>query len=566
MATVDGALNCIDLLLGIAEPFYSMTGGDPGKKWLQEFDQCRLPALRMLLDIAKHHDDALVRFLIRKKLLPRFQDRDASPEIKNLRTEILQAIPETQGLDLIRILLSNRYDEFSPSYQEDATEGVSLQKLWDDLSDMVAKEMATNRPQDSTLPELCEEAGTSLKAHGLDPHFHSLFQAFERLDPSHAEALRNHILHYPESCFSYLYGNLCMDGNVENSDRKLSEGADLSRLDLFAAVCDWLHRQPEKTEFPISIAKIANECRGARGASIDTVLRAIHFSYLKSSFSFLLLENLPWREMNAAQLAEIGKKMDKRSGRISDLPVSIYSPLLARLNELPWEAAYPLAGILREACRKLPALAFDFFEERMRKATAADEEKSPHVFPPSHKGRLSFPDTTEIPDYESRARSIFDALRSDSSNLLLKQWFRIAVVDSGNLAVSFLKEWIATATDAEDLEEVSGIISSDASRFAFSEPDLVKILLVKAESFSRDCFKNIEDELVGSLGCRARGYTNGIPDDQRILNRSRELREHVAGEPLLYGLFDRVVRYEEADADQHRRDFQKREEERRQFE
>lgn len=567
MASVDGALNCIDLLKSIAAPFYSMTVGDPGKKWLEEFDQCRLASLRMLLEIVKHHDDAMVRFLIRKSVRRPWCSPDPSPEVEALRIQILSAIPETQELNLARVLLSNVYDEFSRRFEDrDRYPSHHLQKLWDELCDKVAAEMVLNCPPNRTLPELCEDAGSSMQGHSLEPNFHSLFQAFGRIDPRHTTALRKHILQHPGSCFSYLYGNLCLDEVPESSDRKLAEGADLSRPDLFAAVCDWLHLQSEETEFPRSLVKIANECRAARGVSIDTVLRSIHFSYMKSSFSSLLLENLPWREMSAAQLADVGKKMDNRSGGLPGLPVSVYPAFLERLNELPWEAISPMSGILREACRKLPALAFEFFEKRMRRAVAMDGNTTPHVFPPTHHGHLSFPDTTGIPDYEARARTIFDALRSDPKNLLLWQWFRIAVVDSGDLAVDLLKKWIETATDAKDLSEVSKIISSDASRFAFSEPDLINMLLVRAKSFPRDCFKKVEDRLVDSLGCRARGYTNGIPDDQLILNRARELRERHAGESLLYGLFDRVVRYEEADADQHRRDFVEREEGRKRFE
>jgi hypothetical protein len=63
-----------------------------------------------------------------------------------------------------------------------------------------------------------------------------------------------------------------------------------------------------------------------------------------------------------------------------------------------------------------------------------------------------------------------------------------------------------------------------------------------------------------------KGYTNGIPDDQHLLNRSRELREQHAANPLLRELFDRVVRFEEADAEHHRRDFLARDEDRRRFE
>ncbi len=560
LATVKGALNCIDLLQANSEPFYSMRGGDPGEIWMREFEQCRLASLRMLLDIAKHHDDVMLRFLIRKGLLRRVGNWESSQEIAEVRALILESISETHELNLTRVLLSNRYDEFSQSYIEDA-EGRAdkLQNRWDTLCDKVAAEMSVR--ESHRLPQLCEEIGSTMKDHGLEPNFYSLFQAFERIDQRHVEDLRKHILHHSRSHFGYLYGNLCL-----SSDEKLAEAADLDRPDLFSAVCDWLHRQADDSTYPLSRSKVAYECRAARGALIDTALASVHFSYLETSLSYLLLENLTWAEMSAEQLACVANKMDHRSGGLPGLPASVYPALLERLNELPWDAIAPFSGILRDACRKMPALMFGFFEERMRRALAADSDKPPVVFPSPYPKALSFPDITGIPGYESRARTVFDALRADPENHLLREWFRITVIDSGNLAVVFLDEWIESAADDKDLEEISEIVCSDASRFAFSEPDLVNKLLLKARSFSKDCLGETESGLVNSLGHRMRGYTNGIPDDQRILNLAREHREQHAAEPLLRELFDQVVRYEEADAEQHRREFLARDEEGKRFE
>lgn len=556
LTTVKGALNCIDLLQANAEPFYSMFGGDPGKKWLQEFEQCRLTSLRILLDIAKHHDDAMVRFLIRKGLLRRVGNWESTSEISEIRSQILETIQETHELDLMRVLLSNRYDEFSKDYIEDSEGKTAVfQSLWDSLCDKVAAEMTAGTSKDHTLSQHCEGIAVSMKEHGLEPNFYSLFQAFGRLDPRHIEDFRKHILLHPGSHFVYLYGNLCLDENLKASDEKLAEAVNLGRADLFAAVCDWLHRQSDESAFPLTRSKVADECRTARGALLDTVLGSIHFSYLTSSLSFLLLENLPWPEISAEQLAVVAKKMNHRSGGVPSLPVSVYPSVLARLNELPWEAIIPLSGILRDACQKLPAFMFDFFEERVRRAMDADEDKLPAVFPPSYESGLSFPDTTEIPGYESRARIIFDALKADPKNLLLRKWFQIAVINSGNLAVAFVGEWIESAVEENDLEEISEIVCSDASRFAFSEPHLVNKLLLKAQTLSRDCLREIETDLVNSLGNRMRGYTNGIPDDQRILDLARDLREKHSDELLLHELFDKVVRYEEADANQHRKEY-----------
>jgi hypothetical protein len=559
LATVKGALNCIDLLQANSEPFYSMRSGDPGEKWLHAFEQCRLASLRILLEIARHHDDTMVRFLIRKGLLCRVGNWESSPELAEIRALILESIPETHELNLTRVLLSNRYDEFSKSYIEDA-EGRAdkLQNRWDSLCDMVAAEMPVR--ESHSLPQLCEEIGSTMKDHGLEPNFYSLFQAFERIDPRHIEDLRKHILLHPRSHFGYLYGNLCL-----SSDWKLAEAADLNRPDLFSAVCDWLHRQADDSTYPLSRSKVAHHCRAARGALLDNVLASVHFSYLDPSLSYLLLENLPWAEMSAEQLACVAKKMDHRNGGLPGLPPSVYPPLLERLNELPWDAIAPFSEILRDACRRMPALMFGFFEERMRKAMAADSDTPPAVFPSPYPKALSFPDINGIPGYKSKSRTIFDALRADPENHLLREWFRIAVIDSGNLAVVFLDEWIESAEDGTELEEISEIVCSDASRFAFSEPDLIHRLLSKAQSFSRECLRKIEDGIVHSLGFRARGYTNGIPDDQRILNLSREHRERHAAVPLLHELFDKVVRYEEADAEQHRREYLARDEEGRRF-
>ncbi len=566
-ASIKGALNCIDMLQANAEPFHSMRGGDPGKKWLREFDQIRIASLRMLLDIARHHEDPLVGFLIRKNIRQPWLSPDPSEEVEALRTQILEALPETHDLNLARVLLSNAYDEFSSKETDESRRSWEiLSKLWDDFSDGVANKMVSSLPPSRTLPEVCEEIAESLKQHGLEPNFDSLFQAFGRISAHHIEDLRKHIIHQPESHFERLYGYLCLDEQLEASDEKVAEGLDLGRPDLFAAVCNRLHRQDDESKFPLSRSKLADECRTARGVMIDTLLGAIHFSYFKTSLNFLLLENLPWGEMSAEQLAIVARKMDRRSGEVPGLPGSVYPALLARLNELPLEAIAPMAGILREACLKQPALMFDFFEERVRMALDAAGEKLPAVFPSTYQNELRFPDITEIPRYESRARSIFDALRTDPDNLTLARWFRIAVVDSGNLAVAFLGEWISAARDEKEMVGLSEIIASEASRFAFSEPDLVNRLLSKAKSFSRDCLKRIEGELVSSLVNRMRGYTKGIPDDDRILNLSREHRERHAAEPLLRDLFDRVVRYEEADANQHRRDYLARDELGRRFE
>jgi hypothetical protein len=50
-------------------------------------------------------------------------------------------------------------------------------------------------------------------------------------------------------------------------------------------------------------------------------------------------------------------------------------------------------------------------------------------------------------------------------------------------------------------------------------------------------------------------YTNGIPDDQRILNLARQYREQYCNDELLYNFYDQVVRFEETDAEQHRKLF-----------
>jgi hypothetical protein len=563
LATVKGALNCIDLLHGNAAPFHPMRGGKSDEKWLQEFEQCRLASLQMLLEIARHHENSMVRFLIRKGLLRPVAYWNSSPEIAEIRLQILGAIPETHELNLMRVLLSNSYEEFSQDHIEDAVwKNDALQNLWEKLCDEVAAEMLEKNTNVRELLELWEEIAGSMKEHGLEPNFYELFQAFRRIDPKHFESLRQHILHHAGSCFTYLYGNLCLD----DSDAKLAEAADLGRPELFTSVCDWLHRQKDESAYPLSRSRVARECRAALGERIDVVLDSIHFSYLSTALSTLLLENLPWLAMNAQQMARVGEKMSHRNSRIPALPSSVYPAILDRLNELPMEAIVPMGGILHEACLKFPSLTFGFFEDRVRRAMDLESNQTPCVFPPTYENNLRFPDIRGIADYESKTRAIFEALKANSESQPLKQWFRIAVIDSGNLAAAYLGEWIDAAEIEKDLMRVSKIITESSSTFVYSEPDLIHRLLSKAQTFSRECLRIVERGLVQSLVFRARGYTNGIPDDQRILNLAREHRERHAAEPLLYYLFDQLVRFEEADAEQHRREFLARDEEGRRFE
>lgn len=562
LATVKGALNCIDLLHGNAAPFYSLRGGKPEENWLQEFEQCRVASLQMLLEIARHHENAMVRFLIRKGLIRPVAYWNSSPEIAEIRLQILGAIPETHELNLMRVLLSNSYEEFSQDHIEDAVwKNDALQNLWEKLCNEVAAEMLEKNTNGRELPELCEEIAGSMKEHGLEPNFYELFQAYRRINPKHIESLRQHILHYSGSRFAYLYGNLCLD----DCDAKLAEAADLGRPELFTAVCDWLHRQKDESAYPLSRSRVAGECRTARGALIDIVLDSVHVSYLTTPLCTLLLENLPWFAMNAEQLARLGGNISRRYSIIPDLPSSVYPAILNRLNELPMEAIIPMGGILHEACRTFPSLTFAFFEVRVRRAIDLESNQASCVFPPTYENNLSFPDISGIYDFESKARAIFEALRANPDSRPLKQWFRIAVVDSGNLATDYLGEWIDAAENEKDLMRVSKIIIASASRFVFSEPDLIHRLLSKAKTLSRECLRRVEEGLVQSLAFRARGYTNGIPDDQRILNLAREHREQHAAEPLLRELFDKVVRYEEADAEQRRREFLARDEEGRCF-
>lgn len=221
------------------------------------------------------------------------------------------------------------------------------------------------------------------------------------------------------------------------------------------------------------------------------------------------------------------------------------------MNQLPLETIAKATGIIDQACRKIPAMAFSFFEDRMDKAqNQKDETEYPYVFPYHFTGGVRFADPAKIPNYEARVSTIFAELKNDPENELLRNWFQFAAIDTSEFGVGLLRGWIDDLTDQRELACISELVSN-SKQIPLSCPDVVRAVLLKARSFSESMFTETERELFASVVNHAQSYDNGIPQDQTVLNMAREQRERNNSDPLLFRLYDRVVRHEEADAELH---------------
>ena len=479
--------------------------------WLQE----RRNALAMVEQLVTVEQYPRVLFRIGKMLRPQTQ-YDPQLDFRADCARVLAKIPDSPGLQLTRILLSNAWGEF---FDETPHEGDWVKKAekraateWTLLGDSAASEILARHPTVGTLLPFLNRTVADYDRVGMPPQCWELLIAIQRAKPGLAAACVDAILAEPSTPIDRWWTALFAGGRQFPDERLVGwvhqafRSDNAARIRALLSILGWVGLG----EIPAAVlSDIAAWARRLDDGRLETALEDLRWRDARKAAIFdVILNNLDLPILSASSLSRLAEALSNSSELDGfALPgdfIRRYIRELRRVDQIDEFQDRPFFARLAEM---EPRAFCDMLVGRIREKEAHPDDRQ--RFSPLRMGG-SFPleGLRSLPDYPSLARGLFEALRTADDHF--QYWWRLlfqdAVLRVSPLGLEFMKGWLPEVQTPRELERFIAALHFDGSMIIFREPEFVRAILQRVRQIAPSDFEMMQSYLGNTAAPSIRGY------------------------------------------------------------
>jgi len=519
-----GALNCLGLLQEIAWPPRSPYGDEPPAEWSEKWMTHRVQALEIIGRIQEARPEVMVQLKARQVLqkLSRLnkQPKEFLANCKKRYSKIF----DTDELSLYVILVSNDWVEYPSSWREEK----SL-KAWKKLCQRGANYLL--RKHSENLPEQCHSIGEELSNRSWNVNWGSLFEVLSEI-PAQITALLEYLLANPEASYSGSMEYLCFLSGKK--DQWLSRFVKTKKGSFISQASFALMRSHESENYPTTKAALISLCQSADESTISLLLEhSLHRLFEESKINDLILSSIPWHLVTVDHLRYLDEQVSDYNSPFS-FPVTAFPKFYDRLLSLPKETVHQVGSIIAQSLRRDPDSAFSFFHERVINAQPDEEDLLPYDL--SH-----FSNSGTLANDKTKALETLELVLKNPDIRLFNKWYRVAFL---GLHPDLLIEKIESASLVEFIS-ILKILKKSRKKTCLNEPEIVEALFTRCLTDFPNKKVDVEEALMRSIYMQGRSSINGVPDNDAVLKKARELTSRFAADDSLRNFYQGIVDYEE---------------------
>lgn len=519
-----GALNCLGLLQEIAWPPRSSYGGEIPAEWSEKWMHYRVQALEIIGRIQEARPEVMVQVEARQVLqtLSRLnkQPKDFLADCKKRYSKIV----ETDELSLYVSLVSNDWREY-PSRSREERSLKAWKKLCHRGADYLLREHSVN------LPEQCDLIGKELSIGKWKVYWGNLFEVLSE-SPALITALLEYLLANPEASYSGSMEYLCFLS--EKKDQWLSQFVKTKKSTFISQASFALMRSHESEKHPKTKAALISLCQSADESTISLLLEyALHSLFEESKINDLILSSIPWHLVTVDHLRYLDEQVSDYNSPFG-FPVTAFPKFYDRLLSLPQDTIHHVSGIIAQSLHRDPDSAFSFFHERVINSQPDEEDVLPYDIP-------HFSDSGTLANDQTKALETLELVLKNPENRLFNKWYRVAFL---GLHPELLIGKIESASFVECIS-ILEIIKRSRKKTCLNEPEIVEALFTRCLTDYPNMKADVEEALMRSIYMQGRSSKNGVPDNDAVLKKARELTSRFAADDFLRNFYQGIVDYEE---------------------
>jgi hypothetical protein len=529
--------------------------------WLQE----RRNALAIVEHLVTVEQSPRVLFRIGKMLRPHTQ-YDPQLDFRADCARVLAKIPDSPGLRLTRMLLSNAWGEF---FDETPHEGDWVKEAekraateWTLLSDSVTSDILARYPTVETLLPFLSRTTAEYDRAGMPPQGWELLNAIHRTQPGLAADCVDSILAETTTPIDRWWTALFAGGRQFPDERLVGwvhqafQSDNSVRIRAMLSILGWVGLG----EIPSAVlSDIAAWARRLDDRELEIALENLKWRDERRTAVFnAILNNLNLPILSGKSLGRLAEALSNSSDLDGfSLPedfVRRYIRELRRVDQIDEFQGRPFFARLAEM---EPRAFYDMLVGRIREKEAHRGEKRRYS-PLRMVGSFPLEGLRSLPDYPSLARGLFEALRTanDHSQYWWRLLFQDAVLRVSPLGLEFLKGWLPEVQTTKELESLIKALHFDGSMIIFRESDFVRAILQRVKQIAPSDFEMLQSCLGDSAAPSMRGYTG-----HQLRPEFRYYQEEAAKAVAIHekdadlaSFYRAIMRIEDMDAARHQRE------------
>lgn len=557
-------LNSLAVLDAAIDMVRRRWGGEVTEKMEAEWLPDRMAALRIIESLIGPGQSPRVLLRIRGGLRQHAIYEPYAP-FKAECQRVIASIPDTFGLRIARILLSNAWDEFEHDVSDEESTKDSharTEASWSRLTDSVAVEFLSIHTSPKAVIAAAESIYAEYQACGLSPQFSDLFGAIARANPELAAACVDVLLGQETSPVDYWWTSLVATRRDLNDPRlqqwiiKVLRGGNTVRW----RAAQWTLRWNSEGGVPAEIRdEVAAWSSRLNNQTLPEVMGQLRWRGDRDrEIDRIILENLNLKNLSEDTLNKLAACLRIGRGLEEErLPDSFVRKFISELTRFDSLAAHDAAPLWRHLAKAEPQRFYEMLKQRITETP--ERRVAGQRFDPLPVGGngIPLPLLPQDTDYASLADDLYARLRTADSDSRF-WWMRLfqdAVLRVSSLGLDYLKRWLAEADTADDLENLIDVLKFNGSMLIFQQPDLVKDLLRKIRVLAPARSEELGHSLRDSAAPGMRGYTNHELDAEYRYYREAAVKaaEVHARDPELAAFYREIIRTEDADAARQRR-------------
>ena len=548
--TVEGALNCINSLESGARWVDGMHGYIDNNKLQKEWSPFRIKCIEILGKIATHWSNSIVHYEVRKSLRQLHWVKEPSPDFESKRIKILDSIEKSQELNLVTLMLSNGYHEFTRGDDEDS------EKLWSEFITTTIKELLDEYEGVGVL-EYIREIVSEIRLYDYSPSMGHLLSGISKINPELIESMRNCALDgdllYGDYYLSLAYWLRDMN-DMSERDQMLLEGFQKMGSLLLPRILDILATDQNVKLLSSTNEQVIAYIQKAEGKQMDQILEILKNLWSINENRFVY-ENFNYAGLSAAQIYKISDSLTSDGYNHIKYPSGFLANIIMRMSEISNIARIRVAKLLLKVSDENPKLIYDFVKNDVIKAIdKGDIDELYKVFP-YEVLKMRFKNKNEIPDEE--IENLFNAYLSADDKPLYEGWLKVVMSANDELSKQLLVKRLETISEKKELDHFLGKELWFDKVTLFNDHKLIGSILSRAKAISSKCLESVIQNLTYLLANTMRSYTNGELDNQDTLERALQYREQVRDDVLLFKFYDAVVKVEREDMARHRAEYER---------
>jgi hypothetical protein len=558
-------LNALAVLDAAIDMTRRRRGGEVTEELEASWMPDRLAALQLIERLIEPGQSPRVLFRIVRMLRP-LGYRESYAPFKAECQRVMALVPDTPELRLVRVLVSNAWDEFfhdSPLEDESVTDSdPKVASLWDTFSDEVAAWFLGDKPMPEAVVNAAEVLSDDYRRVGFSPQFSDLFSASTRQNPELAADCIDVLLARESSSVDYWWTSWFFtqrklpDARLQAWIMQVLRGGNPMRWRALQGCLRWVGIGEVGPEVLAEVAAWASRLDDTNVAEVFPHLRW-HVNRDRTIDETILtsLNLSALSERNLNQLAACLKR--GRDSQEKPLPAEFVIRFIEELHRFDSLGAHESRGFWRYLATTYPVRFYDVLKRRISETNerrAAGQKFDP--LPLSEEGNL-LSVLPEVQGYAALADDLFQRWRTADAEMRFwwRRLFQDAVLRVSPLGLGYLRCWLNEATQGDEFDEIIGALKFSGSMTIFAEPAFVVEVLRKIRSVAPARFDELSYSLRDSAAPSMRGYTNHQLDPEYRYYREAAIKAaeiHVR-DPELAFFYREIIRTEDADAARQRK-------------